>query len=74
MSVASALAFIQAVRADITLADEIAALPAKAGAEAYCALAEGSSFDEADLAEAFRIDWTARWAHYSRKKSDEGVS
>ncbi|WCM26975.1 hypothetical protein NDN01_23820 [Sphingomonas sp. QA11] len=67
MSLPDALKFIRAARTDADLRARIAALPADADADALCTCTADFAFSGDELAEAFRIDWTARWAHYSRR-------
>ena len=66
MTVASALAFIRVVRADDVLRARLAAMTDPT-AEDYCASEPGFAFSQAELSEAFRIDWTARWMHFQAK-------
>lgn len=70
MSVADALAFVRAVRADPALRAQVAALGDAAPAEALAGCVAGLRFDEQQLFEAFRIDWNARWLRATAPQRD----
>jgi predicted ribosomally synthesized peptide with nif11-like leader len=63
MSIAAAIAFSRAVRADPALAEQVRALGADAALEDVAALARAAGHDctADDLREAHRRDWTLRW-------------
>jgi predicted ribosomally synthesized peptide with nif11-like leader len=66
MSVASAVAFIRAVRGDAAMRARVAAMP-RATAADYCASEPGFAFTQDELARAFQFDWAARWLHFQSK-------
>lgn len=73
MSVADALAFVRAVRADPALRARVAALGDAAPAEALAGCVAGLAFDEKALFEAFRADWNARWLRATAPQRDAGA-
>jgi hypothetical protein len=76
MSVAAAMAFFELARRDPVLRARLAALRDEGATDAALrALASEADLacDMADLAEAFRIDWVARWAHFSARIRTEGT-
>jgi hypothetical protein len=69
MSIASAASFIRHARSNDGVARRLAALGGGATYEALCAegRAAGYDFDAAELAAAFRFDWTARYLHFAQR-------
>lgn len=63
MSIAAAIAFIRAVRADAALAEQVRALGADAALDDVAAIARGAGHGctGEDLREAHRRDWALRW-------------
>jgi hypothetical protein len=69
MTLINAMRFFARVRREPELRDRVAAIGEReVSAELLCSLAgqEGLPCGPAELAEAFRLDWGARWAHFSR--------
>jgi hypothetical protein len=69
MSVGNALVFIRRFRSEADLRGRLPGAAADDRLAALCALAtaEGLSCEPGHVREAFRIEWTARLAHFSRR-------
>jgi hypothetical protein len=64
MSLANALQFLRTCRTDAALRESLQQWNPLAEAEPISQI--GYHFTQRELAEAFRLEWTARWAHYDR--------
>jgi hypothetical protein len=75
MSLESALRFLEEGRDRPALRQEIGLLSGGADYDALCAIAAryDYAFTPAELAQAFAIDWLARWAHFQKSPANPGV-
>jgi hypothetical protein len=75
MSLESALRFLKESRDRPALRQEIGLLSGEASYDALCAIAAryGYAFTPTELAQAFAIDWLARWAHFRKSPANTGV-
>ena len=76
MSVANALAFLRRLRSDEDLRRRLDAAPRAAAMARLCEMAQaaGKPCLPAHIAEAFRIEWAARRAHFAGKLAAQGVA
>jgi len=76
MSVSTAMAFLQMAREDPALRAVLAARCEDGGYADLCTLAAeyGLACTADEIAQAFRIDWGARWAHFSAMQAPLGPS
>ena len=63
------MAFIRIAREDNKLRARIEALSDNPGVEEISACASGYDFTDAELREAFKLDWLARWAHIHARRA-----
>jgi hypothetical protein len=74
MSLESALRFLEESRERPALRQELGLLSGEASYDTLCAIAarHDYAFTPAELAQAFAIDWLARWAHFRKSPASLG--